>query len=891
MSTSDHTLTHDGQAIRIIYLMGVIALLVVCCLVLLGRLVVDVERLHPRIIAALEKVTGRTVSSEGIHFSPTEGFFALELRNLQIHSQTDSEPPLLIAKKVQIGLAPFSFFYHGLDEEAPVEISSLTLFSPQLQIVRQEEEWLVQQLQEMLVRSDVQMKQHFGWGMTQLAVNSIKIQNGIVSLLNWEQASSQAIIVDRIYGEIHALSAEKASPVSFSARFHAIPFTLTGQVGPMPESLDLTALPVLLNLEAKSTGLMQFIDYFVNFVSLFASPLQKFSLPEQWEIGGARGYFFTLFNGSLKKGIQTRSRLELDKLVLTHKRESGRAEAQSRFAGGNHFRTEWGMGKEPLPVDIAFRQKSVMKLAEDENRPSFWLEEGFLYADGRPLLDIKGVWRGVGNDENEASSVLNMKVATLSGFDLRRFAAVLEPYISGETPQGELRLEGEWPNALHWSGHLDFTHTDLSWKGGNPLPTQATQQRSQRRQGSAWYSLFSLSGVDKRAGVPLLIDWEMVHERAEEMEDIWTIKELTLSRPPATSEPAESRVRLFGSLQPQLALDVTGEWELASLREYLHLASNWQIAGRMQMDLQLRGDGVRVNNREERGWLQDISGQLHVDSGQLAGITVQDLALRLKLEQGLLRLYDIEANAGMGRVQAQAWLESAGSERAAESEAAAYHAIFSFAGVALEKLSGSKQGGYVGLSPFAHQGRKGAGATATSRPVASKTAPWRPLIEGIAFGHGEIWGALNEQWLAVAPYSGNLQLQVESGRWSGINGDLLLRPPGDPQRIFSLDKGEVQEETGQEKGMTRDAAPFAKPFYWDRLHADMRWDQERIYFNPVFVQAGGLRITGSGERRASGQHGFDLVISSPLREDTEPYRARLEGDQQQTLYRLDKAMP
>ncbi|MBF0096217.1 MAG: hypothetical protein HQM04_04810 [Magnetococcales bacterium] len=866
MSTGSQVLVQERQTMRVVYLIGVVALLFLCCLALLGRFVLDVERLQPQIVATLEKVTGRTVSLDGVYFAPTEGFFALELRNLQIHADADSEPPLLVAKKVQIGLAPFSLFRHGMNEEAPLDISSLTLFSPQLQLVRQEDEWLVQQLQEMIVQGDLQMKHHLGWGMTRLSFNSIKIQNGIVTLLNWEQASSQAVIIDRIYGEIHALSAEKASPVTLSARFHSIPFTLTGQMGPLPDSLDLTAMPILLNLEAKSTGLLQFIDYFANVFGLVASPMQKVALPEQWDIRGARGYFFTLFNGSLKKGIQTRSRLELDKLVIANRRESGRGEGQAgRLLVAANDRSGLGLGREPLPIDLAFRQKSMIKLEESDNRPLLWIEEGFLYADGRPLLDVKGVWRGVSpSDEEENAAMLDMTVTTLSSFDLRRFAHLLAPYVSGDTPQGVIRLEGGWPNSIHWSGHLDWTHTDLSLPAGPQVRSLAPRR--------SWQSLFAVLGMDKRGGVPLILDWDFEHDHADEVEEVWRVKELAISRPATAPDKGESRLRLSGALLPQLDVEVSGEWELAQFKDYLQLAANWDVAGLMQIDLALRGDGLRLSNRDR--WVNSLSGQVQVDSGQLAGIALQDVVLRLGQERGVLRLQDIEASVGMGRLNAQAWLENGGDEWR-------YHALFSFVGVALEKLSG-RQGGYVGLSTVTRRGR--GGATPVNRPVA-----WRPLLEGIAFGDGEVWGGLNQEWLFKGPVAGRMHLQVEPGRMLGLNGDLFLRPPGDPQRLFGMDRGEAVEEGGDKAGVV--VSGVGKPFYWDRLQADLRWDVDKVTIDPFLVQAGGLRLQGSGERRASGQHGFDVQITSPLWDDAAPFRARLEGDLQQTLYRSDKVLP
>ena len=88
------------------------------------------------------------------------------------------------------------------------------------------------------------MRQQLGWGLTHLAIQSIKIHNGMLTLLDWEHATGRSLLFDRIHGNIHTLSAAHASPVSLSARFQSVPFTLSGQIGPLPESLDLADMQI-----------------------------------------------------------------------------------------------------------------------------------------------------------------------------------------------------------------------------------------------------------------------------------------------------------------------------------------------------------------------------------------------------------------------------------------------------------------------------------------------------------------------------------------------------------------------------------------------------------------------------------------------------------------------
>ncbi|MEO5362702.1 MAG: AsmA-like C-terminal region-containing protein [Magnetococcus sp. DMHC-8] len=878
----------ERRALRTISLAAALLVLFFLSAALLLHWLTDVEHFRPKVVAALEQITGRPVSLESILFAPTEGVFALELKNLQIHGQTPTEPPLLTARKVQVGIGFFPFLYNNF-ENAPLEISSLTLNNPQINIVQRDDMWLVHLLQDAVEQSDRHMRRHLGWGLTQLSIHSIKIRNGMLTLLNWEHATGQAVVFDRIQADLHALTAQHPSPVSLAARFQAVPFTVTGQIGPLPASLDLADMPMLLNLEAKTASLMQFADFFTHLSAFFINRIQTVHWPREWEMRGARGYFATLINGTLKKGLQTKTRLELDKLILAPRPgPTGPVGTPAPPKPANP--TEPLFGKEAVPVDLAVRQKSILRLEQDH--PLWLLEEGFLYLDGKPILDIKGSLHDMGR-ESETDALVNLTITTLASFDSSRFAHPLAPFWSGGTPQGTVRVQGAWPHALQWSGHLDLTQTALSFPpAAPPPPTDPSpappprRVRPEQERFQPVHALLHALGVDKQAGIPLVIDWHLLQEQTTGQEPVWLLKELLISRPalpPADQTPY--RLRLSGSLQPTLQLALAGEWELSILKEYLTRATAWNVAGVAHLEATMTLDAVHDGGTTDHLILRTMDGQLRADSGHLAGVDWQDFSTRIELDQARLVLSELEANTGLGRLNGQLLVDFAGPDR----PPATYHALFAFAGVVLGKLAESSHSGHVGLSPTRQAGKQRIPGP-SSRPAPPAATPYPP-VEGVAFGQGEIRGQLDDNWLAGEPFSGTFHLEIEPGYLRGVNGALFLHPPAQPQLLFGTANADQPVTTQPDDKANRTGGLTSTGFYWDRLTTGLRWHNSRLHFDNLRIDSGGLQITGRGTRAPSGQHGFDLLIRSPLQATPDRFNARLEGDAQHTLYRPEKSIP
>ncbi len=162
----------------------------------------------------------------------------------------------------------------------------------------------MERAQDTALASNEKLFEELGVDLTELTIGRITVQNGILAILNWDHPDGQTWIFDHLQIGIHALSPSRASPVTASARYRNIPFTLNGQLGPLPDTLDPFEMPMLLSLEAKSIGL---------------NHMEEVLSTETIKISTSRGYLTTLLHGSLEKGLQTSTWLQLDGINLSRK--------------------------------------------------------------------------------------------------------------------------------------------------------------------------------------------------------------------------------------------------------------------------------------------------------------------------------------------------------------------------------------------------------------------------------------------------------------------------------------------------------------------------------------------------------------------------------------------
>lgn len=583
---------------RIFYYLGVSALvLIVTVFLALGQMV-DVEKYRPRILEALETITSRPVSVGKIVFSPAGGFLTLELKDLEVHALDTAEPPMLLVKKVRLGIAPLSFLH------SRIQISSLTLIQPQFNIVQRTGTRLMRRAQDSAKQSDMKMERELGLGLTELSIGKIKIQNGILTVLDWEHPQGRTLIFDRIQAGIHALSPTRASPVSASARFQSIPFTVNGQVGPLPDSLDPFEMPVLLSLEAKSAGLSHLEDLLTD------SPIH---------LQGARGYFSTLFHGSLKKGLQTSSRLELDKLTVGSKPK-----------------------KEDKSMDIAFRQKSVLRIRNGQ--PSLKLEEFFVYLDGTPLMDIKGIfYQGLDGQ-------IKLEINTLDSVDLERFIQDSNTPISGGSPRGNVQIVGDFSESMTLKASLDLSKTALLFP-----PFQ------------------------KKAGIPLSLTLEAVRNG-----DTVILEDMVFIHPNIPGH----HFRVSGTLHSKRDLKTKGEWELSLLGDYFPMVEQWQLAGLARMDMSLQSGG-----KDEKTPLK-MDGSVRMDNGSIQGMRFQSFSTTMHGVNDQLNFSKLEIRAGEGYLDGHLLVDLS-------EPLSSYQALFAFSGISMEKLTEKTRDDLFGVEGLA----------------------------------------------------------------------------------------------------------------------------------------------------------------------------------------------
>lgn len=877
---------------RVYYLLGATALFLVLSVFLFLRWMINVEAYHFQIISSLENITGHPVSLGKVAFSPTGGLFTLELQDLEIHAQEPTEPPLLRVKKVQIGMTPLSFFHKITQREVDdwhlqLDISSLTLIQPQMNILQRRDTWLMRWAQDTAQRSDKKIEREFGLGLTDISIGSIKIQSGIMTLLNGENPDGHTLVFDRIQAGMHALSPNRASPVSLSARFQTVPFTLNGQIGPLPNAFDFAELPVLLSLEAKSGTLPQLKNIFTN---------PFIPQPHTINIHVARGYFSTLFYGTLKKGMRTSSRVELDKLVVdaSLKKENpssdnpstdikkAQQEAQeTQQEAGKQQKTDaqtistaaWET-KAGTAMDWAFRQKSVLRL---ENSGFFFqIEELFLYLDRKPILDVKGVF-----DRGE-DGFLDLKLTTLGSVRLEQFPYIFFPYLSGDSLQGTLHIHGSWPDSIALSAKLDLSPTAFSFPPPL-LPSQTSVAESPTARTPSSLEAVALwlqkMGVGKKAGVPLFLNLNLVYEKTwhgkvgQENASL-TLENTILSRSPIllASTPGH-HFHLSGTLLPAINLNMMGEWALSLLNDFLPKTNVLDVSGlaRMQMTF---STPKKTDEHESGTPTSDLpllaEGYLRSDNGHWAGIPFENFFTRIKLKKALLHFSGIEIQVGSGRLDGYLQVDLSKPQTS-------YQTLFAFAGITVEELLNK-----------------------------SRYDLFR--VEGLAFGQGHIRGSLDDHFFPIEPLFGNLHLEIEPGRMTGmdrtgIDGDLFLRPPADAQVIFGHQEPQrqariasertgqehvVQKETGQARssGKQENLANPKKAFYWDQLEMDIALHNSLLRFNNVHLKSGGLQIFGRGTWDLFGPHTFDLEVHPSLKKgNNDPFSVWVGGDKRQTVYK------
>ncbi|MBF0445182.1 MAG: DUF748 domain-containing protein [Magnetococcales bacterium] len=475
---------------------------------------------RPRITDVLQRITGHSVSIKQVSYSPMSGLFTLELQELEVLSQDPDEPPMMHVQETLLSFSPISLF-SGIPQ-----LSTIKFINPQINLVLRDKAPLMERAQDTAMASDKKLLKELGVGLSELTIKRITVQNGILVVLDWDHPEGRTWVFDHLHLGLHALSPMRASPVAASARYRSIPFTVNGQVGPLPDTLDPFAMPILLSLEAKSVILKE---------------LQEILSTDTIGVKTSRGYLTTLLHGSLNEGLQTSTWLQLDGLVLS-RNEVQKVEEQPPQSLKNSILDRLTPNSDIDTLDLAFRQKSTLHMGW-YGIPKLEFEEFFVYMDGTPILEAKGwinnQWRGP----------LELDVNILNQVDLERLPFPSDFYLKGVSPAGSFKLNGTWPSKMSYNADLDLTKTDIE-----------------------------MASFKKIADTPLAVKFA-VSQAGEQI----TINDLVVSHPNNTN----NQVTISGSLAPALQLKTATNWAIQDVFNYFPVAKNWKSSGLMQLNMDI----------------------------------------------------------------------------------------------------------------------------------------------------------------------------------------------------------------------------------------------------------------------------------------------------------------
>ncbi|MBF0622450.1 MAG: hypothetical protein HQL54_11045 [Magnetococcales bacterium] len=560
---------------------------------------VDINSYRGEIIKILTKLSGHPVNLELVSYAPSSGLLSARLENLEILSNNPDDPPLLIVPQALVGLGLSSLIFSEKDRPW-LDISSLTLVNPQINLVKHTGEHLWKRAQKGAMASDKNLELILGKGFAKLTIDNIAIREGILTILDWEHKEGQTLILDHFQLKVQHLSPTKASPLSASARFQLMPFTMSGHVGPLPSNLNLFEMPIRLSIEAKSLETTQLFKTFSNL------PL---------EAQASSSYFSALLDGTLDKGLKITSWLKLGKLAPRGSNQIHHNEKPLPIA----LLTEHTDNDQPQPIDISFRQKSKLILGSE--RLSFSFNEFFIYLDGAPLFDIKGT---IVHDE---TSNIELNIRALDTLNLDRIPLITidYPWISNKIG-GQIGLSGKWPEGLRLESQLDLTHTHLTWPGvleklpGDPLRIRAN-------------ALLSPNHIQ-------LLDAD-IHRPAGG---------LSLGDNRLFDNDVTYHLMMSGSLMPTIDLRINGRWDLDDIIQYLPFdTKSWDLSGELDVAM-----NWKQSNYDDP---PQFFGSIGVSSGQVGPYPFEKVQADIRIERTRLMFPKLEIGFVGGVIQGSFWTD------------------------------------------------------------------------------------------------------------------------------------------------------------------------------------------------------------------------------------------
>ncbi|MBF0285221.1 MAG: hypothetical protein HQL51_12285 [Magnetococcales bacterium] len=385
----------------------------------------DAEPYRARLLAVAQRITHHPITLDGLRFTFSGGP-TLRLINLKILSNHPDDPPLLTVREVDVGVG-LEFFL----SPKSIALSSVRLLNPEVHLVLREETPLFALAQATARQGGEGMEKELGLGLAEISIGKVAIRDGLLTVTPPSDSSLPGLVFERVQMELQGVAPGRPAGLTASARLQSLPFNLSGQIGPMPASLDLTRLPLLINVDARTPDLHQLLE---NFAKPGAGLRPR----------AVRGTFSTLIHGSLADGLNTSSWLQMDQLTFSRSSAAAPSPLAGLLAVAQEKRPDF------TPMDLAMRQKSSMRLKQFG--PHWRLQEMFLYLDGAPVLEAKGDWMDPGWVE--------MFFTLTGGVALDRFPKPDRfPFTLGEVPSGQARLIRKEVGPLTAELDLDLTRT------------------------------------------------------------------------------------------------------------------------------------------------------------------------------------------------------------------------------------------------------------------------------------------------------------------------------------------------------------------------------------------------------------------------------------------------
>ena len=569
----------------------------------------NLDRFRPSITKSLERITSHPASLKKLSYAPLSGLFTLALEELELLSQDPSEPPMVQVHETLLSFSPLSFF------TGKPQLSSIKFINPQINLVLRDHSPLMERAQDTALASDEKLLAELGVRLADITIGRITVQNGMLVILDWDHPEGRTWVFDHLQLGIHALSPMRASPITASARYRSIPFTVTGQVGPLPETLDPFEMPILLSLEAKSIGLKDVLETIST---------------ETIQVSTSRGYFTTLLHGSLAKGLQTSTLLQLDGVNLSRKDEKTKKERKPLIKPD--ILDRFNKRNEKKTIDLALRQKSTLHMGW-EGAPKLEFEEFFVYVDNSPILEttgwIRNQWRGP----------LDLEMKILNKIDLDRLPwPDLFPF-KGQGPSGSFKFAGIWPTTMTYSANLDLSQTTIE-----------------------------LPPLNKKANSPLALKFLISQVR-----DQITIKEFLLHHPIIPDQT----IKIAGPLTPTMKLVTSLNWHLDDAPNYFPTVKNWNAKGLAKLNMELG------QTKESSNWL--AKGTFQAKQGKIGPIEFQELQIPFAIEDEQLRLPHMRIVSAGGRVEILAMADLS-------QDPVIFDSRINLAGMDLSQLPGQKEG-------------------------------------------------------------------------------------------------------------------------------------------------------------------------------------------------------